>query len=65
LGWWVWLEGARGALSTGGIFKRIGAVLSFRFSVVVKADIEIYEVIILIVRGLRYFTVIRRINPSP
>jgi hypothetical protein len=31
LGWWVWLEGARGALSTGGIFKRIGAVLSFRF----------------------------------
>jgi hypothetical protein len=30
LGWWVWLEGARGALSTGGIFKRIGAVLSFR-----------------------------------
>jgi len=31
LGWWVWLEGARGALSTGGIFKRIGAVLSFRW----------------------------------
>jgi hypothetical protein len=33
LGWWVWLERARGALSTGGIFKRIGAVLSFRFVV--------------------------------
>jgi hypothetical protein len=32
LGWWVWLEWARGALSNGGIFKRIGAVLSFRFS---------------------------------
>jgi hypothetical protein len=30
LGWWVWLEWARGALSNGGIFKRIGAVLSFR-----------------------------------
>jgi hypothetical protein len=35
LGWWVWLEGARGALSTGGIFKRIGAVLSFRCSICV------------------------------
>jgi hypothetical protein len=31
LGWWVWLEWARGALSNGGIFKRIGAVLSFRW----------------------------------
>jgi hypothetical protein len=31
LGWWVWLEWVRGALSNGGIFKRIGAVLSFRF----------------------------------
>jgi hypothetical protein len=31
LEWWVWLEWARGALSNGGIFKKIGAVLSFRF----------------------------------
>jgi hypothetical protein len=35
LGWWVWLEWARGALSNGGIFKRIGAVLSFRFAFLV------------------------------
>jgi hypothetical protein len=27
----IWLEWARGALSNGGIFKKIGAVLSFRF----------------------------------
>ena len=38
LGWWVWLERARGALSTGGIFKRIGAVLSFRFLCVVEME---------------------------
>jgi hypothetical protein len=31
LGWWVWLEWARGAFSNGGIFKRIGAVLNFRW----------------------------------
>jgi hypothetical protein len=31
LEWWIWLEWARGALSIGGIFKEIGAVLSFRF----------------------------------
>jgi hypothetical protein len=31
LGWLIWLEWARGALSNGGIFKKIGAVLSFRF----------------------------------
>jgi hypothetical protein len=45
LGWWVWLEGARGALSTGGIFKRIGAVLSFRcLCVVFDPFIRIVEV---------------------
>jgi hypothetical protein len=43
LGWWVWLEGARGALSTGGIFKRIGAVLSFRCDVR-SADIVNYRI---------------------
>jgi len=32
LGRWVLLEWARGALSNGGISKRIGAVLSFRLS---------------------------------
>jgi hypothetical protein len=32
LGWLIWLEWARGALSNGGIFKKIGAVLSFRFA---------------------------------
>jgi hypothetical protein len=31
LGWLIWLEWARGALSNGGIFKKIRAVLSFRF----------------------------------
>jgi hypothetical protein len=31
LGWRIWLGWARGALSNGGVFKRIGAVLSFRF----------------------------------
>jgi hypothetical protein len=31
LEWWVWLGWARGALSNGGIFKKIGAVLSFRW----------------------------------
>ena len=31
LGWRIWLGWARGALSNGGVFKRIGAVLSSRF----------------------------------
>jgi hypothetical protein len=35
LGWLIWLEWARGALSNGGIFKKIGAVLSFRFWLIV------------------------------
>jgi hypothetical protein len=29
LGWLIWLEWARGALSNGGIFRKIRAVLSF------------------------------------
>jgi hypothetical protein len=33
LRWRVWLGWARRALSSGGVFKRIGAVLSFRFAV--------------------------------
>jgi hypothetical protein len=36
LGWRIWLEWARGALSNGGVFKRIGAVLSFRFGAMVR-----------------------------
>jgi hypothetical protein len=47
LGWWVWLEGARGALSTGGIFKRIGAVLSFRFSVSIRFYKRRYRTLLL------------------
>jgi hypothetical protein len=45
LEWWIWLEWARGALSIGGIFKEIGAVLSFRFgrrAVRVSRKLRIY-----------------------
>jgi hypothetical protein len=37
LEWWVWLKWARGALSNSGIFKKIGAVLSFRFGILLLA----------------------------
>jgi hypothetical protein len=39
--WWlIWLEWAREALSNGGIFKKIGAVLSFRFVTVSPLPVE-------------------------
>jgi hypothetical protein len=44
LGWWIWLGWARGALSNGGIFKKIGAVLSFRFVVGGSIGVVVAEV---------------------
>jgi hypothetical protein len=43
LGWLIWLEWARGALSNGGIFKKIGAVLSFRFAFVSAGIIPLFS----------------------